>query len=185
MNDFLDFLFEEKFTTKRIISIIVLLIIFFRFYAYIESFEIYLENNYVVGTQTYSNDYLSFEFPENWSYQEFSTWTSFYNEYNDLAVTLSLVLQPCYTVGGDIKNYTKAYERQGHKNFEIIELTHMQVDGYPTDKLITKHIYGREIVNSIIYIISSIPGPYSFDANEDEAEGLDIIISSLNFTANN
>ena len=61
----------------------------------------------------------------------------------------------------------------------------MQVDGYPTDKLITKHIYGREIVNSIIYIISSIPGPYSFDANEDEAEGLDIIISSLNFTANN
>ena len=170
---------------KRIISSLALLISLFILLDHALLFPTYSNIPPTTDTCTYANDYFTFEYPENWSYQEFSTWTSFYNEYNDLAVTLSLVLQPCYTVGGDIKNYTRAYERQGHKNFEMIELTHMQVDGYPTDKLITKHMYGREIVNSIIYIISSIPGPYSFDANEDEAEGVDIIISSLNFTANN
>lgn len=180
------FLLEEKFTAKRIISIFVLLISLYYFYDYVESFEVYRGSNYVVGTQTYSNNtYFSFEFPENWSYQEFGTFVSLYDENHDFAASISYVRRYGVPVGSDKESYEKHFKIHGFDDFEIIELSHLKIDDYNADKIILQDKIGWQEYLYLSYNIDtrlSLEGQHPKTKAKDLFPQLEKIFNSIRFT---
>lgn len=73
---------------KRIISSLALLISLFILLDHALLFPTYSNIPPTTDTCTYANDYFTFEYPENWSYQEFRSFLTLYDENNRLVANI-------------------------------------------------------------------------------------------------
>lgn len=174
---------------KRIINCFILLISFYFIIDYVSLFPTYSMIKPVINTKTYSNDYFSFEYPENWSYQDFDSFISFYDEWNDIIANIWIddYYKYEYPIGEDKESYAKVLSQANKRQSqEILELSHLKIDGYNTDKLITKCKIGFKNYKFVKYIIDFSPYiQISAGGRTRKTDfwmpGLNIIVNSFHF----
>lgn len=145
---------------KRIISSLALLISLFILLDHALLFPTYSNIPPTTDTCTYANDYFTFEYPENWSYQEFRSFLTLYDESNRLVANIWIGLDEDrkYPIGENEESYAKMFAKETSKDsIEVVEVSHLEIDGYNTDKLIA--IFKRDFKNYKIvnYIIDFSP----------------------------
>ena len=172
---------------KRITNSLVLLISFFILLDHVSLFPTYSTIKPIIGTHTYSNDYFTFEYPETWSYQDFDSFISFYDEWNDHIANIWINDYYKYPIGEDKESYTKVLSQINRGlSQEILELSHLKIDGYNVDKLITKAKIGLKNYKFVKYIIDFSPC-VTISAGDRTKKtdfwmpGLNIIVNSLDF----